>query len=176
MAVAYISLMNRVNALAERDQYEDRQIVMPTDEAHVITTNPLLSPYVTKITKMWRKLGAWLWLLTQNMKDFPDGAERMLNMCEWWLCLVMSPNEVEQIARFKTLTDEQRLMLLSARLQTLFRVVPPSLYLALAMTEKDEKAERRALMEAHGITELEAAVRVARALDVKRGITPAEAT
>ncbi|OIX95213.1 conjugative transfer ATPase [Serratia fonticola] len=189
MAVAYISLMNRVNAIAERDQYEDRQIVMPTDEAHVITTNPLLSPYVTKITKMWRKLGAWLWLLTQNMKDFPDAAERMLNMCEWWLCLVMPPNEVEQIARFKTLTDEQRLMLLSAskqdraytegvvlsaRLQTLFRVVPPSLYLALAMTEKDEKAERRALMEAHGITELEAVVRVARALDVKRGIMPAE--
>ena len=30
-------------------------------------TNPLLSPYVVKITKMWRKLGAWFWLATQNI-------------------------------------------------------------------------------------------------------------
>lgn len=30
----------------------------------------------------------------------------MLNMMEWWLCLVMPKEEVEQIARFKDLNDE----------------------------------------------------------------------
>jgi len=39
----------------------------------------------------------------------------MLNMMEWWLCLVMPKEEVEQIARFKDLTDIQRSLLLSAR-------------------------------------------------------------
>ncbi len=29
---------------------------------------------------MWRKLGAWLWLATQNLADYPDTAEKMLNM------------------------------------------------------------------------------------------------
>ena len=40
--------------------------------------------------------------------------EKMLNMIEWWLCPVMPPEEVEQIARFKKLTEEQKAMLLSA--------------------------------------------------------------
>ncbi|STQ14813.1 putative plasmid-like protein [Enterobacter cloacae] len=59
-----------------------------------------MGPYATKIVKMWRKLGAWLWLFTQNLADFPDTAKKMLNMAEWWICLVMPPDEVEQIARF----------------------------------------------------------------------------
>jgi hypothetical protein len=89
---------------------------------------------------MWRKLGAWLWLATQNLEDLPGTAKKMLNMIEWWLCLVMPPEEVEEIARFKKLTDEQKAMLLSAtktprcytegvvlasRIEALFRAVPP---------------------------------------------------
>lgn len=80
----------------------------------MITTNPLLAPYVIKVVKMWRKLGAWLWLATQNLEDFPSTSKKMLNMIEWWLCLVMPPEEVEEIARFKKLTQEQKAMLLSA--------------------------------------------------------------
>ncbi|VFS28063.1 conjugative transfer ATPase, PFL_4706 family [Serratia liquefaciens] len=38
------------------------------------------------------------------------------------------------------------------------------------MTEKEEKAERRALMQEFGCTELEAAFRVARKLDRLRGL------
>lgn len=185
MAVAVIALVNTVNNIAERDQYLDREINMVIDEAHIVTTNPLLSPYMTKVVKMWRKLGAWLWLATQNLADYPDTAEKMLNMAEWWLCLTMPPDEVEQISRFKKLTDEQKAMLLSAtklprcytegvvlakRVEALFRAVPPSLYLALGMTEKEEKAERRQLMNEHNCTELEAAFYVARKLDKARGI------
>ena len=185
MAITYIALLNRANNIAEREQHSGRQGIVLTDEGHIITTNPLVAPYAVKITKMWRKLGFWYWIATQNMQDFPDVAKKLLNMIEWWLCLTMPPDEVEEIARFKRLTDAQKKLLLCAgkepgkytegvvlakKLEALFRVVPPSIYLALGMTEKDEKAERRALMEEHGITELEAACRVAQRIDRLRGI------
>lgn len=188
LAVAYTSLVNSINNIAERDQFLDREIVFATDEAHMITTNPLLAPFVVKIVKMWRKLGAWLWLATQNLEDFPDTSKKMLNMIEWWLCLVMPPEEVEEIARFKKLTSEQKAMLLSAtktprcytegvvlagRIEALFRAVPPSLYLALGMTEKEEKAARRAIMQEQGVPELAAAKQIAHQLDIVRGIAKA---
>ena len=185
MALTMVSLTNTINNIAERDQYSARDIVFAVDEAHIVTVNPLLAPYMTKIVKMWRKLGAWLWLATQNLKDFPDIAEKMLNMAEWWVCLTMPPEEVNDIARFKALTEEQKAVLLSAsklsgcytegvvlskKLEALFRAVPPSLYLALGMTEKEEKAERRALMQEFGCSELEAARKVAQKLDRLRGL------
>jgi len=185
MALTMVSMTNMINTIAERDQFEERNIIFTVDEAHIVTVNPLLSPYMTKIVKMWRKLGAWLWLATQNMDDFPDIAEKMLNMAEWWVLLTMPPAEVEQVSRFRKLSDEQKQVLLSAskipkvytegvvlakKAEALFRAVPPSLYLALSMTEKDEKAERRALMKASGCSELEAAYKVAQKLDRLRGL------
>jgi conjugative transfer ATPase len=187
LSIAYISLINTVNNLAERDQFLGRPIVNVTDEGHIITKNPLLAPYVVKITKMWRKLGAWFWLATQNLDDLPKSAEPMLNMIEWWVCLVMPPDEVEKIARFRELTLSQKAMMLSARkssgqfsegvvlgksIEMLVRIVTPSLYLAMAMTEPEEKAERFRLMKAHGVSELDAAFLVAQELDRKRGIEP----
>lgn len=62
--------------------------------------------------------------------------------------------------------------MLSKRVEALFRVVPPSIYLALGMTENEEKAERRQLMREHGITEVEAAYLVAKDIDQARGIQP----
>ncbi len=171
LTVAYISMMSHINDLVERHQHDARPTLVVTDEGHIITTNPLLARYVVKITKMWRKLGAWFWIATQNLEDFPDASRKMLNMMEWWLCLVMPKEEVEQIARFKDLTDEQRSLLLSARkepgkyvegvvlsdnLEALFRNVPPPLSLALAMTEKHEKAERAVIMRERNCNELEA--------------------
>ncbi|MOA60727.1 hypothetical protein D3C78_1856810 [compost metagenome] len=60
--------------------------------------------------------------------------------------------------------------MLSKKLEALFRVVPPSLFLALAMTEAEEKAERWQLMQEHGCSELEAAFHVAKRIDLQRGI------
>jgi len=179
LTVAYVGLMNHINDLVERHQHDARPTLVVTDEGHIITTNPLLAPYVVKITKMWRKLGTWFWIATQNLEDFPDQAKKMLNMMEWWLCLVMPKEEVEQIARFKDLTADQRTLLLSARkepgkytegvvladkVQALFRNVPPPLALALAMTEKHEKAERARIMRERGCGELEAVYAVAEQL------------
>ena len=187
LSISYISLISTVNNIAERDQFLGRPILNVTDEGHVITKNPLLSPYVVKITKMWRKLGAWYWLATQNVDDLPKAAEPMLNMIEWWICLSMPPDEVEKIAKFRELSPAQKALMLSARkeagkfsegvilsksMEVLFRAVPPSLYLALAQTEPEEKAERFQLMQQHGISELEAAFKVAEKIDRARGITP----
>ncbi|MEW8552633.1 MAG: conjugative transfer ATPase [Candidatus Thiodiazotropha sp.] len=184
LTVAYISMMSHINDLVERQQHDARPTLVVTDEGHIITTNPLLARYVVKITKMWRKLGAWFWIATQNLEDFPDASRKMLNMMEWWLCLVMPKEEVEQIARFKDLTDVQRSLLLSARkepgkyvegvvlsdnLEALFRNVPPPLSLALAMTEKYEKAERAAIMQEKGCNELGAAYRMAERIADRRG-------
>ncbi len=185
LSIAYISLINTVNNIAERDQFLGRPIINVTDEGHIITKNPLLAPYVVKITKMWRKLGAWYWLATQNLDDLPKAAEPMLNMIEWWVCLSMPPDEVEKIARFRELNPSQKALMLSASkeagkftegvilsksMELLFRAVPPSLYLALAMTEPEEKAERYQLMQQYGISELDAAFKVAEKIDLARGI------
>ncbi|MCP5348398.1 MAG: conjugative transfer ATPase [Gammaproteobacteria bacterium] len=183
LTVAYLSMMSHINDLVERHQHDDRPTLVVTDEGHIITTNPLLARYVVKITKMWRKLGAWFWIATQNLEDFPDASRKMLNMMEWWLCLVMPKEEVDQIARFKDLNDEQRNLLLSARkepgkyvegvvladkVEALFRNVPPALSLALAMTEKHEKAERAAIMREKNCSELEAVYEVARRIEQSR--------
>ncbi len=185
LSIAYISLINTVNNIAERDQFLGRPIINVTDEGHIITKNPLLSPFVVKATKMWRKLGAWYWLATQNIDDLPKAAEPMLNMIEWWICLSMPPDEVEKIARFRELNPAQKALMLSARkeagkfsegvilsksMEVLFRAVPPSLYLALAQTEPEEKAERFQVMQHYGIGELDAAFRIAERIDRARGI------
>jgi conjugative transfer ATPase len=183
LTVAYLSMMSHINDLVERHQHDERPTLVVTDEGHIITTNPLLARYVVKITKMWRKLGAWFWIATQNLEDFPDASKKMLNMMEWWLCLVMPKEEVDQIARFKELNEEQRNLLLSARkepgkfvegvvlsdnVEALFRSVPPALSLALAMTEKHEKAERAAIMRERQCTELEAVYEITRRLEQAR--------
>ncbi|PJG82801.1 conjugative transfer ATPase [Caviibacterium pharyngocola] len=185
LAISYISLINHINSLGEKYQHSFRPIVNVTDESHIITVNPLLAKFLTKGSKMWRKLGIWLWLATQNMDDFPNEASKLLSMLEWWELLNLSNDEVEEVNRFRRLTDAQKTMLLSAKkadkkytegvvlatnMEALFRVVPPSLFLALGMTEKHEKAERRQLMMEHHCSELDAALMVAKRIDKNRGI------
>ena len=187
LSIAYISLINHINALGEKYQYSGRPIINITDEAHIITVNAMLAAFLTKGSKMWRKLGIWLWLATQNMKDFPKDASKLLGMLEWWILLTgVDENEIKHIEQFKKLTDDQKRLIrsakkedrkytegvvLSERLEALFRVVPPSLYLALAMTEPEEKAERMVIMREEGISELDAAIRVAQRIDKARGIS-----
>ena len=184
LAVAYIGLMNTVNSIVEKYQNDSRPAIVLTDEGHIITTNPLLAPYVVKIAKMYRKLGTSLVVATQNMQDFPNASKKMLNMFEWWLALVMPPEEIEEISRFKSLTLEEKSMLESAKKSTgkftegvvlgqsikaLFRNIPPSIDLCLAMTEKEEKAERHELLREHKLEkEVDAAHLVAEKLRESR--------
>lgn len=173
LSVAYISIINQVIARAQRTQRDGRPTINLTDEAHVLTTNPLLAKYLVVVSKLLgRRMGLWLWQATQNMKDYPDESEKMLAMFEWWMCLFIDEGELANIERFKSLNEDQRSMLLSTRkasgkytegvvmsdnVQGLFRIVQPGLCLALALTEKEEKRARMKLMREHNIDECDAA-------------------
>ena len=188
MALGFMSLMNIITALVERDQFKGRPTIILGDEAHLFTTNPLLAPFIVKIVKMYRKLGAWLWLATQNLEDFPKESRKMLSMFEWFIAMTCPKEQVELIAEFRDLSTEQKSMLIAAhkepkkytegvvcspKLTALIRNVPPPIALALAMTEKDEKADRATIMKKHGCSELEAALHIAKELGEARksGVT-----
>ncbi len=175
-ALAFMGAMNKTQSLAEANQHEERVTVFFGDECHVVTKNPLTAVAITKCSKMSRKIGLWLWLATQNVEDFPAEAKKLLSMVEFWLCLGMSGAELKEVAKFRTIsTEEEKLfqsvrkaagkyvegILLCNRFKGLFRNIPPRLALALAMTEKHEKAQRKQLMKQHGITEVEAAKLIA---------------
>ena len=183
LAVALTGLMTAIQNRVESAQTATRQTIVVIDEAHVMLQNPLISPYLSRIVATWRTFGAWLWIATQNLRQFPDSAKELLDQPEWWVMLAVDKDEVEQISRFRNLTDEQREMILSARKQpgqytegvvisdrllNLFRNVPPAVALALAQTEKHEKAHRARLREEHGISELDAALKIADELRAQR--------
>ncbi len=180
LALGFMGLVGQINSVVEREQYSHRPTFVLVDEAHLITTNPLLSAYLVKIVKMWRKLGAWLWLATQNLEDFPDTAKKLLSLFEWWIAMVCPKEEIEQIARFKDLSEEEKSLLHAAHkepglytegvvmadtVRGLFRNIPPPIALALAMTEKHEKQARMAIMRELGCSELEAVFEVARRME-----------
>lgn len=184
LAVAYTALMQRVNYLAEKHQYSGREIVMYTDESHLITSNPLLGPYLVKMVKCFRKLGCWPYFATQNMADMGGGSRKLLSMIEWYYCLNTPQSEAQEVADVKNLSPEVTRLLSSTKKQDrgytegvissklhniMFRSVPPSLHLALAMTDASEKAERARYMEQHKCDEVTAAYHVAKALDKARG-------
>jgi len=178
-----VSMLNKVISIAEANQYSNRPIITLADEGHITTTNPLIAPIVTNMTKMARKLGLWFWLATQNLSDFKETSRKMLSNMEWWITMSTTQDEVDQIKRFKLLNEDQISMLLAARkepgkytegvvlsdnLLSLFRNVPPALVMALAQTEGSEKAVRRELMEKYDCTELEAAYKVAEEMTAGR--------
>ncbi len=178
-ALAFIGAMNKTISLAEQHQYDERFTLFFGDEIHIITNNPLTAVSVTRCSKMARKIGLWLWFATQNVKDFPNDARKMLSMMEFWICLGMSEAEMAEVERFKTLTEEEKILfrsvrkeagkynegvILCNRIKGLFRNIPPRLSLALAMTEKVEKAERRKMMDQYHCSEIEAAIKMAEKL------------
>ena len=182
LALGIIGLINQIVGVVEKEQYEGRPTVIVGDEAHLYMTNPLLAILFVKIAKMFRKLQTWLWLATQNLSDLPNEAGKLLNMLEWWIAMVAPKEEVEQIGRFRELTPEQKTMLLATRkeagkytegvvmsdnLQCLFRNVPPTLALALPMSEGHEKKERAEIMKQQNCTELEAVFYMAKRMENK---------
>lgn len=182
-SIAFSGCLNHIQNLADANQNSDRAIYTIIDENHIFTSIPLLADIQTRVAKTGRKLGLWLGIATQNMKDFPEGAKRMLAQLEHWICLSLPMAEISQIEAFKTLIPEQRAMLLSARkekgkytegvifsalLNSLFRHSPPPFFLALAATEQDEKNHRLRLMQQYGCTEIEAVKMIANEMRKKK--------
>ena len=185
-ALAYAGLLMRVNDLIEARAEEDRQTLVVTDEAHSVLRHPALLPYISSITAQWRTWGAWKWLCTQSLRQFPEQAKDLLALMEWWWILGPDRDEIEQISSFRGVSSQAAIamqslhkapgsytecLLLSRRYPSLIaRVVPPPLALALAQTEQHERVARRELMRQHGLPdELDAVFRVARAMGKRRG-------
>lgn len=184
LSAAYISIINQVIARAKRTKKDGRDTIVLTDEAHVITTEPLLAKYLVTLAKLLgRRDAVWLWMATQNMEDFPDDAAKILSMFEWWLVLFANAKELQELEKFKTLTPDQRKLILgtkkvprkytegvilSDKVNALFRNVPPAPCLILAGTEKEEKRERYLVMQREGCTEVEAAFMLADEMREKR--------
>ncbi|RKW16249.1 MAG: hypothetical protein D8H94_05785 [Cardiobacterium sp.] len=96
----------------------------------------------------------------------------------------MGEDEAQQISRFKNLTPEEHYLIRQAKIEKpnytegtmlsdrfgcgLIRYIPPSLVLALAQTDADEKNARKRLMDEHRISELEAAFRIADQISASR--------
>ena len=176
-SIAFAGCLSKIQALAEINQKSDRSIKLVLDENHIFTSISLLADMETRIAKMGRKLGLWLWLATQNLRDFADNARRMLAQVEHWICLAVSLDEIGEIERFRPLTLEWRALFLSARKEkgkyteavilspmqaALVRNIPPRLYLAMAATDQDEKNHRAQIMKQHGCSEIQAVQIIAR--------------
>lgn len=173
MSLLMISLLSKILAIADTNQRRDRPTILVIDEAHIPMKNPLVCAFIVLMSKVARKIGLWLIPVTQNVKDF-DGSEakKVLAMMETWLCLALSPDEVDNVENLRQLTAEQRSLihnikkyaglysegvLLSPNHQGLFRNIPPRFALAMAMTEQNEKVERQQIMDEHKVSEYDAA-------------------
>lgn len=184
--VAMLSLLQHINNLSEHHQFDERDVVSMTDEAHLFLNNQMLGKILTRVVKTARKLGHVPFFATQDLADLEGESKKILNNIEWFYCLNFGYEEAQKVADIKQLSQDDVDLMTSTQKQDkcytegvavsknhriLFRITPPSLMLTIAMTESDEKAERRAFMREHAISdELEAVYEQANHLDKLRGI------
>lgn len=177
LALAVLSLLANITAWSERNQASGRHMEVWFDEAHYISKTPLTVKGFIVGTKVWRKLHTWLVFVTQDFSDTRELAKQILSQAEFWVLLSMGANEARQVAQFRDMSaEEQHLLTLALKEPgcfvegvllsekyppALLRFVPPALALALAQTEGEEKNRRLQLMQAQGISELEAALQIA---------------
>ena len=98
-------------------------------------------------------------------------------MIEFWILLGNTESELDEISKYKSLTEIEKAqcmsvhksppnyvegMILSRNIKGLFRNVPPRIALTLGMTEKHEKVMRQKLMQKHNIDEVDAAILMAK--------------
>lgn len=186
LSVAYTSLMQHVNNLAESTQFDERDVVVLTDESHLLTGDEMLSKLIVKQVKTSRKYGCWPTFATQNVSDMSGEAEKLLSQIEWYFCLNFSISEAELVSKYKTLSDERKQLLTSTRKMSgtytegvvisgkndyLFRSVLPSLILAVSASDSEEKAARRKLVRDRNLScDLEGSYEIANDIDKSRGI------
>jgi conjugative transfer ATPase len=179
--ITCISILSKILALAEANKASGRATCLIIDEIHVILKCPMLAVFIILIAKVARKLGLWLTVCTNNMNDFSGlESKKVLSMMETWLCLALDREEVKLLEQFKPLTEVMRDLvmdirkypgiysegvLLGKRVCGLFRNVPPRVSLSLAMTEQDERTERKRIQKEKGLTELQAVDYIAKQLE-----------
>ncbi len=172
MNIVCVSLLAKILALAEANKSSGRPTKLFMDEAHVLFKSDLVAAFVILMAKVARKIGLWLTPCTQNIEDFTGiESKKLLSMMETWLCLSLEPDEIDLVSKFKPISEEMRSLILDIRkyqgiysesvligkrFSGLFRNIPPSIALALAMTEQTERAFRKKVQKKLGVSELEA--------------------
>lgn len=184
MAVAGLSAIYNITAMAEDLQNTGRSIEIKIDEAHLWAKIGMLIDGLMVGAKVFRKLSTWLCIITQDASDFDGDAAKILTNAEFWHLMKMSEKEIEQISRILTLDEEVRHLIKFPKKErgrfvegvsisdkypdTLIRYVLPSLVLALAQTEGTEKEVRTAIMKKHQCSELEAVYMIADEIEQSR--------
>lgn len=183
LALVMVSLLPRILAMTERSQHDNRPTFLFLDEAHIQFQISSIVESALLVAKVARKLGLWLVPITQNVADLnSEMATKILSLIETWILLGIDEKELEDVQKFKQLTPEQialirdidsqkglfaEAVLLGARYQGLFRVIPPRYLLALLMNEKSEKATRHRLEQDYDV--LKAAEMLAEKLESNAG-------
>lgn len=184
LAVAGLSAIYTITALAEKLQGSGRSLEVKIDEAHLWAKVPMLMAGLVTGSKVFRKLNCWLNVITQDISDFTGEAAKILSNAEFWWLMRMSEKEIEEATTVMQLNDELRHLIRFPRKEsgrfvegvsisstcpeTLIRYVPPSLALALGQTDGKEKEARQKLMRKHGISELDAALMIADEIEKTR--------
>lgn len=175
-ALVFITTMNNTMTLAEKYKSEGRPTIFFGDECHIVTKKPITAASVVQCAKMSRKVNLWIWLATQNVKDFPDDAKKIVSMMEYLFVLYCDVKEREEILRFRELTPGQQRMIGSLKKAKgkymenvmvcnlgsyLFRNIPPREVLALAGTDSEENHLRSQLAKEFECNEVEASLLMA---------------
>ncbi|MDO4642768.1 MAG: hypothetical protein Q4A74_02900 [Cardiobacteriaceae bacterium] len=184
LAVAGLSAIYNITAMAEKLQGSGRAIEVKVDEAHLWAKVPLLMSGLVVAVKVFRKLGCWLNLITQDITDFQGDALKILGNAEFWWLMKMDAKEIQQAEKILNLNEEAKHLIKFPRKEerrfvegvsmsgkfadTLVRYVPPSLMLALGQTDEKEKTARQRLMGEHEIGELDAALMIADEIEKAR--------
>ena len=185
LAVAGLSAIYTIIALAEKLQGLGRAIEVKIDEAHLWAKIKLLMGGLVTGAKVFRKLGCWLNVITQDISDFADAdAQKILGNAEFWWLMRLDEKEINQASTILNLSDEARHLIQFLRKEerrfvegvslsekfdsAMVRFVPPSLMLALGQTDGKEKEARYRLMREQGISELDAALRIAEDIEKNR--------
>ena len=172
-SLASVTMIQRIMAQSEARQKSGRFSVFLLDECHIITKHKVPAASLTQCAKMSRKVGLYLWLATQNVKDFDGSVAKMLSMFEYWIVLDMSNKEFEQVTQYVEVSDiEQQLfrtihnekgvyseaVVMSKRNKLLVRCFPFREILYLAFNEQKEKSARLAMAKKYNCDEVEAAL------------------
>lgn len=173
LAVAGLSAIYTVTALAEKLQNSGRPIQIRIDEAHLWAKVPALLQGLLVVAKVFRKLNTWLCVITQDISDFKGESAKIITNSEFLWLMKMANNETNELGTVIDLDDEVKYLIKFPQIEkrcyvegvsicdkfddALIRYVPPSLILAIAQTDGNEKEHRHKLMKEHGCTELEAA-------------------
>ncbi len=184
LTVAFMSILQNIQAVITKDAMDSRQTLVLADEKHVVAGNPYLGPYTVKIVKVWRSAGTWYWQATQDLEDYTEPMRPLINNSDWFMGMSMEKEQLSQLQAFKSLSPEQVGLIENCRIEkgkysegviihrnfsSIFRAVLPPLSLALAQSERDERAHRHQLMKDHGYsTHLEAAFHIANEIEQSR--------